>query len=106
MRHVTGSLQSSLISGCSELLSRQTYQWFGGHRHAMSALFGVTRGGVGSQLSVAVGDAGDATALHSTVTAGGTPAICGAVVSRTVTTCAAVAALPQRSVEVHVRVSV
>ena len=62
--------------------------------------------GLGSQLSVAVGEAGDGTALHSTVAGPGTPASTGRVVSRTVTTCEADVELPQRSAAVHVRVSV
>ena len=62
--------------------------------------------GAGSQLSVAVGSPGAGTASHSTVTSIGTPLRTGSVVSSTVIVCTWLLLLPQRSVAVHVRVSV
>ena len=62
--------------------------------------------GVASQLSVAVGDAGAGTALHSAVVLAGTPASTGAVLSLTVMVCDCDELLPQLSVAVHVLVRV
>ena len=58
--------------------------------------------GVRSQLSLAVGFAGDG-AVHSTVVFAGIPVKVGAVRSVTVIVCVAAVLLPQSSVAVHVR---
>ena len=62
--------------------------------------------GVLSQLSVAVGEAGAGTALHSTESLAGQPTSCGAVVSLTVRVWEQLELLPQLSVAVQVRVMV
>ena len=62
--------------------------------------------GVPSQLSVAVGEAGAGTALHSTESLAGQPAKTGAVLSVTVRVCEQLELLPQLSVAVQVRVIV
>ena len=62
--------------------------------------------GVVAQLSVAVGTAGDGTALHSTVILAGIPASTGAVRSCTVITWLPVLVLPQLSLAVHTLVNV
>ncbi len=56
------------------------------------------------QLSVAVGVAKDGVAEHSIVVGAGKPEMTGGVVSSTLMVCVAVAVLPQRSVDVQVRV--
>ena len=62
--------------------------------------------GVLSQLSVAVGEAGAGTALHSAEPSAGQPASTGAVLSLTVRVWEQLELLPQLSVAVHVRVMV
>src|SRR6185436_3732139 len=64
------------------------------------------RTGAGSQASVALGSAGGGIASHETMASAGTPEICGAKSSTTVTTCTATDSLSHASTAVHVRVRI